>query len=154
MERRCDGCTKCCEGSLAADILGHKMYPGKPCFYKINGGCSIYESRPIDPCVGFKCEWLRDTDIPEHMKPDISDVILVSRTIGEELCVEMVQAGSSPISKQNIEWFHQQYYSGKFPNIYYKPDLLNSGQIIAKGSGKFMRLLFSNNSYIDEYCHV
>lgn len=152
--RSCDGCTKCCEGYLSATILGHRMDFGKPCFFKGNGCCSIYKTRPVNPCVNFKCEWLQDTSIPRKFKPDVSNIILVKRTVGGELCVEMVQATEEPISQKNINWFHKQYYTGKFLNIYYKPDVKhNPNKIVIKGSDIFVRGLLGDQNITKDYCH-
>lgn len=78
-ERTCDGCTKCCEGWLMEEIYGHPMFPGQPCFYKGEGCCSIYKSRPEDPCKIFKCEWLENEDYPAWMKPSESHSLHVKR---------------------------------------------------------------------------
>ena len=77
MLKECGTCTKCCEGWLTADIKGHKMYPGKPCFFlEIGKGCTIYKNRPKDPCKGFQCGWTEIEDMPEEFKPEISGVIM------------------------------------------------------------------------------
>lgn len=75
-KRICGNCTKCCEGWLEGTIYGKKMYPGKPCHFKKDNGCSIYENRPDEPCKNFNCEWLTEKEIPEWMKPEYSNVIL------------------------------------------------------------------------------
>jgi hypothetical protein len=75
-KRECGTCTKCCEGFLSADIRGHKMFPGKPCFFVEQGvGCKDYENRPEVPCKNFACGWISVEDMPEEFKPDISGVI-------------------------------------------------------------------------------
>lgn len=77
MSRECNNCTKCCEGWLSANINGHPMYPGKPCFFvEIGKGCKIYEDRPEDPCKGFLCSWIQIEEMPDHFKPDDSGVIM------------------------------------------------------------------------------
>ena len=77
MLKECGTCTKCCEGWLKADIKGHKMYPGKPCFFiEIGKGCTIYKDRPEDPCKGFQCGWTEIQDMPEEFKPEVSGVIM------------------------------------------------------------------------------
>ena len=37
VKKECGTCTKCCEGWLGANIKGHEMYPGKPCFVAYSG---------------------------------------------------------------------------------------------------------------------
>lgn len=85
-ERSCQGCAKCCEGWLAADIKGYKMGPGKPCFYlsKDPLGCSDYASRPVDPCVRYRCAWLDEGDMPLELKPSNSNLV-VTRRVRREL---------------------------------------------------------------------
>ena len=79
--RECRGCTMCCEGWLSADIKGHLMYPGKKCFYlKPVTCCSIYDSRPHNPCRVYKCLWKDDNTIPYWMKPSTSGVIMTKRS--------------------------------------------------------------------------
>jgi hypothetical protein len=84
--RACGDCTKCCEGFLTSTIYGHMMYPGKPCHFKTEGKCGIYNNRPYDPCVTFACAWLADMqyEIPEWMKPTLSNVILTMGEWGED----------------------------------------------------------------------
>ena len=64
MKRECGTCTKCCEGWLTGEALGHNFYPGKPChFLAVNKGCTVYAKRPKDPCSSYKCAWLANEDI-------------------------------------------------------------------------------------------
>jgi hypothetical protein len=77
IKKSCGSCTKCCEGWLKADIKGHSMYPGKPCFFvEVGKGCTIYKDRPKDPCIEFSCGWKEIEEMPEEFKPDISGVIM------------------------------------------------------------------------------
>jgi len=77
-KRKCGSCTKCCEGWLSATIYGRKMYTGNPCHFKSNNGCSIYKDRPKEPCKDFKCEWLINEEVPEWLKPEYCNVILIN----------------------------------------------------------------------------
>lgn len=79
--RSCDGCVKCCEGWLEADIRGHKMRTGKPCFYLSSNslGCSAYDDRPKDPCRDYRCVWLEDESFPDALKPSVSGVLVTKR---------------------------------------------------------------------------
>ena len=109
-ERQCNGCTKCCDGTLSANIRGHEMYPGKPCFFldDLNNRCSDYENRPYQPCKVFRCGWLQDDDnsIPEWMKPDISNVLILSKLFDGKKIFTLRQCGSN-IEPKTIAWFFQ-----------------------------------------------
>jgi len=83
--RSCGTCTRCCEGWLIIpqdqweEQTGEKKpfrgaYPGKPCFY-LGKNCTIYEKRP-EVCRKFNCEWILNEEIPEWMKPELSNVII------------------------------------------------------------------------------
>jgi len=80
-ERQCGTCTACCEGWLHSTIYGEPMYRGKPCVFVGPGSCSIYEERPHEPCVTYRCVWLSDINVPLWMKPSESGVILTWRTV-------------------------------------------------------------------------
>ncbi len=83
-QRQCEGCTKCCEGWLSANLHGRTMHRGKKCHFVSEGkGCAIYENRPEDPCKVFLCAWRYDYNIPEWFKPNKSNVICMWKRIGE-----------------------------------------------------------------------
>lgn len=75
--RTCGDCTLCCRGPLTVKINEHEVYPNHPCPHVDCSGCSIFDdpSRP-KVCHQYKCEWLRDSAIPEWMKPNKSNCIL------------------------------------------------------------------------------
>ena len=83
IKRKCGECTVCCEGFMSADIHGHKMHPGRPCFFidKENHKCSIHKDRPKDICEPYQCAWLSNFggEIPEWMKPNLSGVLITPR---------------------------------------------------------------------------
>lgn len=79
MKRKCGECTGCCEGWLADTVWGRAMYPGKSCYFLKNKKCSIYETRPNNPCRNFYCGWVKETEFPDWMRPDKSGVILADR---------------------------------------------------------------------------
>jgi len=116
--RSCGGCTECCEGWLVADINGHRMFPGRPCQYKGKEGCSIYENRPVNPCVNYKCEWLMDDgeEIPEWMKPNLSKVIITRRVWGknkDKIFLDIKECGEK-IDSVVLNWV---YMYGAMKNI-------------------------------------
>lgn len=74
--KSCKNCTKCCEGYLSANIRGHEMTLGTPCFFVTqNVGCREYDLRPTDPCVGFECEWKRNPYFEEWLSPNNSGIL-------------------------------------------------------------------------------
>lgn len=78
--RSCDGCTRCCEGVLKTQVFGYDIGPGHGgCKFLGPKGCTVYDQRPIDPCRIFQCAWKENSRIPEFMKPDLSNVILMLR---------------------------------------------------------------------------
>ena len=78
--RKCDGCTKCCEGYLWGQEGDHKFFYGQPFYFlEIGKGCTIWPDRPKDPCQDWFCEWIKNEDWPVWMKPDKSNVILTGR---------------------------------------------------------------------------
>src|SRR5689334_18589463 len=80
--RRCNGCTKCCEGSLRlpAKINGHDIEPGKPCRFRSAGGCTIYSERP-DVCRSYMCGWLvPGSPFPDEYRPDKLGVMFLPRS--------------------------------------------------------------------------
>ena len=99
-ERSCGSCTKCCEGWLEGDAHGHDFSPGKPCYFLIQKkGCTIYSDRPEHPCRSFKCAWLADTSVPDHIKPNVSETIFM---ISNQDLI-LVNAGNEA-KKSTIEW--------------------------------------------------
>jgi hypothetical protein len=113
MTRSCDGCTACCEGWLWGSAHGHNFFAGRPCHFKCETGCSIYENRPEDPCKVFTCAWLTNKDIPEWLKPNLSKVIVVERNhddIGYYIEVtEMEQKIDSIV----LSWLFQYHLNTK-----------------------------------------
>lgn len=106
-KRSCGTCTKCCEGYLTGEALGHTFYGGKPChFIAIGKGCTVYEKRPKDPCVSYKCAWLTNEDIPEWMRPSDIDAIIDMRQIGEHQYLSLKEAGN-PMQSRVLSWFFQ-----------------------------------------------
>ena len=96
MTRKCDTCTKCCEGYLSGEAKGKSFYIGKPChFVSIGKGCSIYSERPKNPCVSYKCSWITNQDIPEWMKPDFINTIIDTREIKGISFINVVEAGQT-----------------------------------------------------------
>ena len=127
IKRDCEGCTKCCEGWLWSEAYGHKFWPGRPCHFMCEKGCSIYENRPVDPCKNFKCEWLTNSDIPEWMKPSVSNVIICKRIENNnELLeftevLEFIEAGSR-LDPRVLSWIFMNFVNKKIGDVKYQLD--------------------------------
>jgi hypothetical protein len=104
-ERSCDGCAKCCEGWLHGEAYGHAFYKGRPCFF-LNKTCSIYDTRPENPCRTFKCSWLAEDTFPHWMKPDLVNIIITKRQVDNFYYYEIVEAGST-IESKSLNWLVQ-----------------------------------------------
>ena len=114
--RSCDGCTKCCEGWLSAEIHGEMMYPGKPCqFVEIGKGCTAYETRPENPCKQFMCMWRATDQIPEHFSPKETGIVVAEQRIGNIPYLAAIFAGSE-IQPEMLSWF-VSYGVGKQLNL-------------------------------------
>lgn len=137
-ERECDGCTKCCDGWLSGTAHGHEFYIGKRCYWKGKKGCNIYESRPHNPCVTFKCFWKYSKLVPKQFKPNEIGVIIVERFENQFTFVD-VNFGGKDLSDAVIDWCHQMYTEKKIANIRYFYQLRYK--------------LLSNDSKFIEYMH-
>ena len=104
-ERSCDGCAKCCEGWLHGEAYGHAFYRGRPCFF-LNKTCSIYDTRPENPCRTFKCSWLAEETFPHWMKPNLVNIIITKRQVDNFFYYEIVEAGST-IDSKTLNWLIQ-----------------------------------------------
>ena len=104
-ERSCDGCAKCCEGWLAGEVNGHAFYKGRPCFF-LKKTCSIYSTRPVNPCRTFKCSWLAEDIFPHWMKPDLVNVIISKKQVRNVLYYEILEAGAT-IDSKTLNWLIQ-----------------------------------------------
>lgn len=136
MIRECNGCTKCCEGWLIGEVYGHSMYRGRPCFF-LNKTCSIYNTRPQDPCRSYKCMWLVEEDtFPEWLKPDLSNAIINKCTFNDITYYVLVEAGSILNSKV-LSWMIQWCLETGNNLLYYIDGGMNK-----IGSKEFLKLEF------------
>ena len=105
--RTCGGCTACCDGWLTANVLGHDLSPGKPCRFRGEHSCTIYEHRPHDPCRGFICGWLvKGNPFPESFRPDRLGVIIIIKPWRDRFAYVLVEAGRAPDAKL-LEWMRE-----------------------------------------------
>lgn len=122
IDRSCNGCTSCCDGTLSATILGYDMFQGVPCRYMKEGkGCSIYAMRPQDPCRTFKCAWKIDKRIPEKFKPTLSDVVMIhKRDVDNRFTwLTVLPKQNKEISVDLLAWLVYSFMTGQNPNIMY-----------------------------------
>lgn len=110
--RSCNGCTKCCEGYLVAEIYGFKMSPTDGgCRFLARSGCGIYPVRePL--CKYFQCDWKENYTIEECMKPNLSNVIILTKNIEEYIYYRLIVAGT-PIKEYVFDWADEQAKKGK-----------------------------------------
>lgn len=102
-KRSCGSCTKCCDGWLHGEAHGHRFWPGRPCHFVGESGCSIYKDRPHDPCKTYSCEWLINDDIPLWMKPDKINAILTKKRKKGVEYVEVSEAGEK-LRVEVLDW--------------------------------------------------
>ena len=100
--RSCGSCAKCCEGWLHGEAYGHAFYKGRPCFF-LNKTCSIYDTRPANPCRTFKCTWLAEDTLPHWMRPDLINAIVTRRFINDIHYYEITEAGST-LEAKTLNW--------------------------------------------------
>ncbi len=109
-QRQCDECSECCKGWLTANIHGKEMSPGRPCHYMGKVGCSIYNDRPKDPCMDYKCLWLVDKEIPEWLKPARSKVIMSWKNWSNGEYLEVKECGEK-MDSTVLNWIY--IYAGQ-----------------------------------------
>ena len=113
--RSCEGCTKCCEGYLSLVVLGNELYKNGCPLVSKNKGCTIHDVRP-DECRDFRCEWLKNPNLPDEFKPSISDVIMKINDDGEKPYIFAIKAGR-PFSDDFIEKVKQLVEDDKIERI-------------------------------------
>jgi hypothetical protein len=104
------------------------MSPGNPCIHCTGQGCAIYESRPVDPCVQFKCGWLIDSSpLPEEMRPDLCGaIVFLSRKWNGWNVVKAVPTGEC-IPEDTLEWL-KAYAREKGIPLLFETRLLKDGK--------------------------
>jgi len=104
--RNCGLCTACCDGWLKIDVREHHVRPGRPCPFRADNGCSIYDERPQHPCREFVCGWLvPSSPLPDWMRPDRSNMImLASNFIWQGLPVDVIVAVGVRPKQKALDW--------------------------------------------------
>ena len=138
--RSCDGCTKCCEGWLAADILGNPMYPGCSCKFVEEGkGCTIYKDRPKDPCKTFECMWRGTDAVPIEFKPSEVNSIISNQEIEGIKFLALIEAGEK-MRAEVVAWFIM-FVTGRQLNAEWEID----GKRTAVGHPDFIQAIERRN---------
>jgi hypothetical protein len=112
--RDCNGCTACCEGWLVGKVQNKYFQPGRPCHFKCESGCSIYEQRPENPCRIYSCEWLNNLDIPEWLRPNLSKIIITRKQWKNGDYLEITEMGCK-IDSTILNWLFTYHYSTDIP---------------------------------------
>lgn len=111
--RSCNGCTVCCDGTLFGEAHGKIFQTGRPCHFKCESGCSIYEDRP-SICKEYRCAWLDDYDLPEWMKPNLSGVLVTKRFWEKGEYLEVIEANQK-VDSVVLNWFFLHHYTTNIP---------------------------------------
>jgi hypothetical protein len=106
---------------LRITVRGHAVGLGKPCPFLGDGGCEIYEQRPIDPCRNFICGWLvHGSHLPDWMRPDRANVIVLGGNFKwREFSVDVAitTAGRRP-NDDAVIWLRQYGKANRRPLLY------------------------------------
>ncbi|MEA3278033.1 MAG: hypothetical protein U9Q81_22655 [Pseudomonadota bacterium] len=106
MARRCQPCTACCDGWVRIRVNGHEASPGHPCPHSTGRGCDDYENRPVDPCVNFRCGWIREeSPLPDWMKPNEAKVIVIFNKLQwQGLAVDLAVPVGRRVPPRALNW--------------------------------------------------
>jgi hypothetical protein len=87
--RACGDCTLCCKLEGIRELNKRAWQWCQHC--AIGKGCRIYAERP-DPCRNFRCLWLDDMAMDEHMRPDRAGVYVAWSSDCLRACVDLETA--------------------------------------------------------------
>ncbi len=142
--RSCGNCTSCCDGTLSANIRGHEMSPGVPCFFvQLNKGCSDYENRPDDPCKTYMCEWLAESFVPIEWKPDKIGWLITKIRTDNFTYLKLMPSGNFP-NQEHIDWFKKYLKDNDLNGAWYT----ESG-LFWQGSDYFNKEMIEDNKNTD-----
>ena len=83
------------------------MFPGRPCHFLGAEGCTIYDTRPVEPCRNFVCGWLApESPFPEEFRPNRLGVIIVPIRWRELPAYILLPAGQDP-DDALIKWMSE-----------------------------------------------
>ena len=72
--RQCGECQVCCTVFELQETNFDKP-AGTPCVHLASHGCGIHEHRP-QVCRAFNCGWKQLPGLPDHLRPDLSGVLI------------------------------------------------------------------------------
>jgi len=108
--------------------------PQTPCSHCVlNGGCQIYNLRPLE-CASFECSWLLGNGGGVNRRPDITGIVPVHELI-EEVGVILILTEFRPgalDSEFAFKWTRNTLFRGSF--VRHIPLLGNSRFYIPKGA--------------------
>jgi hypothetical protein len=138
-DKSCGTCTKCCEGSLKLIVRGQKVFPGHPCpLLDLNSGCSDYENRPAMPCKTYRCQWLKNAEMPERFKPNLINFIVHRMWLKKHEYYTLIPSGID-LKISDIEdiflWFKEEGYN--FSYVYQDKEYLC-------GTEEFLKECYNN----------
>lgn len=134
--RNCNGCVRCCDGSVSANIHGFEMGRNSPCFLldQENKRCGDYMGRP-GLCRTFRCHYLTNPDMPEEVNPrDMNALVAIYEIEGHEYMM-LCHTKDAP-SPELVEWA-TNYCNEKDLNLCWWAD----GKLYQRGSAGFKRAL-------------
>ena len=114
--RPCGDCTKCCDGTLTALVLGQQIGLGVPCQY-LKPKCTIYPIRPR-VCREYLCEWKTNNQVPNEFQPYLSNVIM-HRRIYEDISHLKIFDFNLVLHKEVFEWARKSVENSKIDHIRY-----------------------------------
>lgn len=140
-KRECGSCTKCCEGFLSGVAREKPFFKGRSCHFVSKGkGCTIYSTRPKEPCATFQCVWLTNQDFPEWLKPDLENVIFTQRFTNGISYIVLHEAGNV-VASRVLSWFFT-YATERGLNFVWEVE----GGLSYFGSTEFVETLHAENT--------
>lgn len=107
----------------------------------IGSGCSDYENRPAMPCKTYRCEWLKDKNMPNEFAPSLTNFIVHKRWIKKEQYFTLIKAGEA-IQDSDIENIFQ-WFKNNNANFFY----FHKSVAYACGSEEFLKECYNNKDF-------
>lgn len=140
MNRSCGECTECCKGILNITVNDVTYSDGNNCTYCTSKGCKQYSKRPQD-CIEYNCGWLKDTEIPDWMRPDKSGVFINDSTkdtvVYKGKAVPYIVPINNSINNNVMDYLVNRAISRNEPFRYIHKPNENTISIGAFGDGNF-----------------
>ena len=115
-DRPCGECTKCCDGTLIAEVLGQQIGLGISCKY-LKPKCTIYPIRP-KVCKEYLCEWKFNNIVPKQFHPYRSNVIMHRKTVDGISHLKIFDFNKT-INQEVFDWAKQSVDNDKIDHIRY-----------------------------------